>query len=314
MINTDFKSIFDLLRTFPDEQSCIEHLEKLRWSKSGVSSPFDPTSKVYKCKDNKYRCKNTGKYFNVKTNTMFDNTKLGLQKWFLAIYIVTSHKKGISSLQLSRDLDITQKSAWFMLQRIRQCFGIENGNDLDNEVEADETYVGGKNKNRHAHKKIEGSQGRSSKDKTPIVGMVERGGKLNAKQVENVRHETLSTQIINHVKDSAKLYTDEWLGYRGLERIYDHGVVKHNQSEYVNGRIHTNTIEGFWSLLKRGIVGVYHFTSKKHLQKYVDEFVFRYNTRNISTNDRFNLLLLNLENRLTYKELVQKHQKNGYIS
>lgn len=305
MINTNFKSILDLVKSFPDEQTCINHLETLRWN-GNVVSPFDESSKVYNCKGNKYRCKNTGKYFNVKTNTIFDNTKLGLQKWFLAIYIVTSHKKGISSLQLSRDLDITQKSAWFMLQRIRKCFGIENNNNLDNEVEADETYIGGKNKNRHSDKKVENSQGRSSKDKTPVVGMVEREGKLNAKAVENVKHETLSCEIIKNVKESAKLYTDEWLGYKGLERIYDHSIIKHNQSQYVVGRIHTNTIEGFWSLLKRGIVGIYHFTSKKHLQKYVDEFVFRYNTRNHTTVNRFNLLLSNLENRLTYKTLINE--------
>lgn len=133
MINTNFKSVIDLLKAFPDEQTCIDHLEKLRWS-GNVVSPFNASSKVYMCKDNKYRCKTTKKYFNVKTNTIFDNTKLGLQKWFLAIYIVTSHKKGISSLQLSRDLDITQKSAWFMLRRIRKCFGIENNNEPDNEV------------------------------------------------------------------------------------------------------------------------------------------------------------------------------------
>lgn len=303
MINTNFKSISDLLKAFPDEETCIKHLEALRWN-GNVVSPFDETSKVYVCKGNKYRCKNTGKYFNIKTNTIFDNTKLGLQKWFLAIYIVTSHKKGISSLQLGRDLDITQKSAWFMLQRIRKCFGIENNNTLDNEVEADETYIGGKNKNRHADKKIEGSQGRSAKDKTPVVGMVEREGKLNAKAVENVKHATLSREIISNVKENAKLYTDEWLGYKGLERIYDHGIVKHNQSQYVVGRIHTNTIEGFWSLLKRGIVGIYHFTSKKHLQMHVDEFVFRYNTRNKTTQSRFNILLSNLENKLTYKTLT----------
>lgn len=303
MIDTNFKSIFDLIKTFPDEQTCINHLEKLRWN-GNVTSPFDETSKVYTCKGNKYRCKNTGKYFNVKTNTIFDNTKLGLQKWFMAIFIVTSHKKGISSLQLSRDLDITQKSAWFMLQRIRQCFGGENNNELDNEVEADETYIGGKNKNRHANKKVDGSQGRSAKDKTPVVGMVERGGKLNARKVEDVKSQTLTKEIIQNVKESAKLYTDEWLGYKGVSRIYDHSIVKHNQSQYVNGRIHTNTIEGFWSLLKRGIVGIYHFTSKKHLQRYVDEFVFRYNTRNYTTNNRFNLLLLNMETRLTYNTLV----------
>jgi transposase-like protein len=273
MINKDFNSILELLKAFPDEESCIEHLELLRWN-GYVVSPFDSTSKVYKCKGNKFKCKNTNKYFNVRTGTMFDNTKIELQKWFLAIWLVTSHKKGISSLQLSRDLDVTQKTSWFMLQRIRKCFGIENNNDLDNDVEADETYVGGKNKNRHKNKKIEGSQGRSAKDKTPVVGIIERGGKLNAKKVDNVQKETLSKEVIGCVKESAKLYTDEWLGYRGLEKIYKHSVVNHGQGEYVNGDTHTNTLEGFWSLLKRGIIGIYHFVSRKHLQDYVDEFVF----------------------------------------
>ncbi len=303
MINQDFKSILDLIKAFPDEQTCIDHLETLRWN-GNVVSPFDASSKVYNCKGNKYKCKNTGKYFNVKTETMFDNTKMELQKWFLAIWIVTSHKKGISSLQLGRDLNITQKSAWFMLQRIRKCFGIENNNELDNEVEADETYVGGKNKNRHNHKKAIASQGRSAKDKTPVVGTVERNGKLNANVVKNVGSTTLTREIVANVKQSASLYTDEWLGYKGVSRIYDHSIVKHNQNEYVNGRVHTNTIEGFWSLLKRGIFGIYHFTSKKHLQMYVDEFVFRYNTRDTTEAMRFNLLLSNSNNRLTYKELI----------
>lgn len=303
MIDTNFKSIIDLLKAFPDEQTCIDHLEKLRWT-GNVVSPFDKTSTVYKCKNNRYRCKNTGKYFNVKTNTLFDNTKLPLQKWFLAIYIVTSHKKGISSLQLSRDIDITQKSAWFMLQRIRNCFGITENEKLDNEVEIDETFVGGKNKNRHVGKKVKNSQGRSFKDKTPVLGMIERKGKLMAKVVENTRAEVLTPEIISNVKKSASVITDEWLGYNSLKRFYDHAFVKHNEGEFVNGRIYTNTIEGFWSILKRGIVGIYHFTTRKHLQKYVDEFVFRYNTRDNSTKDRFNLLLLNSENRLTYKELI----------
>lgn len=303
MFNKEVKSVLDLIQAFPTEQTCIDHLEIIRWN-GNVVSPFDATSKVWKCKGNKYQCKNTGKYFNVKTNTIFDNTKMPLQKWFLAIWIVTSHKKGISSLQLSRDLDITQKSAWFMLQRVRKCFSIENNNELDNEVEADETYVGGKNKNRHNDKKAIASQGRSAKDKTPVVGMVERNGKLNANVVENVGSATLTREIIANVKESASLYTDEWLGYKGVSRIYDHSIVKHNQGQYVNGRVHTNTIEGFWSLLKRGIFGIYHFTSKKHLQMYVDEFVFRYNTRNITSNSRFDLMLGNMENRLTYKELI----------
>lgn len=302
MFNKEIKSVLDLLKAFPDESTCIAHFEQIRWEGSPVS-PFDATSKVYKTKVG-YFCKNTQKNFNVKTNTIFDNTKLPLQKWFLAIWIVTSHKKGISSLQLGRDLDITQKSAWFMLQRIRNCFGIENNNLLDNEVEADETYVGGRNTNRHTNKKLDGTQGRGGKDKTPVFGAVERSGKLNAKIIQNASSVNLTREIVANVKKSASLYTDEWLGYKGVSKIYDHSVVRHNQNQYVNGRVHTNTIEGFWSLLKRGIFGIYHFTSRKHLQMYVDEFVFRYNTREITSAMRFNLLLKSAENRLTYKELI----------
>lgn len=150
MINVEFNTILELINAFPDEQTCIDHLTTLRWD-CNVVSPFDPTSKVYNCKGNKYKCKNTGKYFNVRTNTMFDNTKIKLHKWLLGIFLVTSHKKGISSLQLGRDLGITQKSAWFMLQRIRACFNMDDDIEIgqDFPVEIDETYVGGKKENKH---------------------------------------------------------------------------------------------------------------------------------------------------------------------
>ena len=303
MINKDFKTILDLINTFPDEASCIEHLESLRWEDGNIVSPFDADSKVYICKGNRYRCKNTGKYFNVKSGTLFDNTKVKLQKWFLAIWLITSHKKGISSVQLSKDIGVTQKTAWFMLHRIRNCFGFDNNNDITDEVEVDDTYIGGKNKNRHAIKKTKHSQGRSTKDKAPVFGAVQRGGKLNAKHVPDVGMKTLTNEIVATVTD-ATIYSDEWLGYKSLKRIYDHQFVKHGNGEYVNGQTHTNTIEGFWSQLKRGIFGIYHFTSVKHLQNYVDEFVFRYNTRKGNKVDRFNLLLKNTAQRLTYEYLI----------
>jgi transposase-like protein len=302
MINMDFKSVRELLNVFSSEQICIDHLEQLRWN-GNVVSPFDATSKVYKCAGNKYKCKNTGKYFNVKTATLFDNSKIELQTWFLAIYLVTGHKKGISSLQLGRDLNVTQKTAWFMNHRIRNCFGIENDSELNNTVEIDETFVGGKNKNRHNNKKVEHSQGRSVKDKAPVVGMVERGGKVVVRQVEDTKTNSMLPAITKHVKD-AVVFTDEFLGYSSLGKLYNHYFVRHNSGQYVNGMVHTNTIEGFWSLLKRGIIGIYHFTSKKHLQKYLDEFAFRYNTKELSECKRFNLLLANTEFRLTYKKLI----------
>jgi len=303
MINIEFQSVIQLINAFPTEEICIAHLEEMRWN-GNVVSPFDATSKVYKCKNGKYLCRNTNKYFNVKTATLFDNTKVKLQTWFVAIYLVTAHKKGISSLQLGRDLNVTQKTAWFMLQRIRNCFGIENNSTLNNDVEIDETFIGGKNNNRHASKKVENSQGRSVKDKTPVMGMIERNGKLVAKKVEDTKAKSLTPEIIKHVKNATNVFTDEWLGYKSLHRIYNHSFIKHQANEYVNGNVHTNTIEGFWSLLKRGLIGIYHSVSKKHLQKYVDEFVFRYNTRVNGECNRFNLLLTNSNNRLTYKMLI----------
>ena len=303
MINTQFKSLIDLVTAFPTEQSCIDYLEQLRWN-GNVITPYDPTSVVYKCKNNKYRCKNTLKTFNVKTGTLFDNTKVKLIKWFMAIWLVTSHKKGISSLQLAKDINVTQKTAWFMLQRIRQCFGIENDGELKNEVEIDETFVGGKNKNRHANKKVKNSQGRSFKDKTPVIGMLERKGKVVARKIQSTAVEHITPQVIQNVHREAKVITDEWCGYSQVSRVYDHAFVKHNEGEYVNGRIYTNTIEGFWGILKRGIVGIYHSISRKHLQRYVDEFVYRYNTRHRSEAERFNTFLNNIQYRLKYTQLI----------
>ncbi|XOV66559.1 MAG: IS1595 family transposase [Fluviicola sp.] len=309
MINQDFKSILDLLKAFPDEQSCIDHLTELRWG-GEVVSPFDPSSKVYVCKGNKYRCKNTGKYFNVKTDTLFDNSKVKLQKWFLAIWIVTSHKKGISSVQLSKDIDVTQKTAWFMLQRIRNCFGIDNDTTLDNEVEVDETYVGGETKNKSIRKRIDihkhGVQ-TGMNDKAPVLGMIERGGNVRAMVIEKSNGKVIKPLLNLNIKPSAHVITDGFGAYSGInKKFFHHSVINHNLGQYVNGRVHTNTIEGFWSLLKRGILGIYHFTSKKHLQKYVDEFVFRYNSREASEAERFNMMLANTQHRLTYIELINE--------
>jgi len=306
MFNTNIKSVLDLIKTFPDELSCIKYLEQIRWEGKPVS-PFDETSKVYKCKDNKYKCKNTGKYFNVRTGTMYDNTKMELQKWFLAVWLVTSHKKGISSIQLGKDLDITQKSAWFMLQRIRACFGIENNNDLEGVVECDESFYGGRNINRHKDKKVERSQGRSFKDKVPIMGMLQRGGKLNCMVMANTQRNSIQPLVKRYVKEGTRLISDEWHGYTGLDKSYQHQIVNHAKKEYVNlldASIHSNSIEGTWKIMKNSLRDMYNHISKKHLQLYVDEHVYRFNMRKHVDSDKFNWLLFNSGVRTKYKELI----------
>jgi len=304
MINIEFKSIRELVKAFPDEQTCINHLEELRWS-GNVVSPFDITSKVYKCAGNKYRCKNTGRYFNVRTQTLFDNTKIELQSWFVAIYLLTGHKKGISSVQLAIDLNVTQKTAWFMAHRIRACFGLDEmkPEKLDNFVEVDETFVGGKDANKHKKVK-EARRLAGTNDKTIVIGAVQRGGGVKAEIINNVTTDSVKPFIESNIVKGAIMLTDEHKAYEALAKEYFHEKVAHSKGEYVRGLIHTNRIEGFWSLMKRGIIGIYHYTSKKHLQKYVDEFAFRYNSREISTLSRFNLLLANSHNRLTYKNLI----------
>lgn len=311
MFNRTFTSILDVINNFPDEQACIEYLEEARWG-NNVISPFDPTSKVYECKNNRFKCKNTGKYFNVRTQTMFDNSKIELQKWFIAIWLCTSHKKGMSSLQLSRDLNITQKSAWFMLQRIRNCFGTE-GDQSDNLVEVDETYIGGANKNKSLSKRRElhknGNQ-TGGNHKKPVLGILEREGRLKGIVIPESTGKTIKPILFDEIKETAIVVTDGSGVYKDIDKNFsDHQKVYHNKDQYVNGQYHTNTIEGFWALLKRNIFGIHHSVSTKHLQLYVNNMVFHYNERKLTTHERFNLLILNSDTRLKYKDLIQNNAR-----
>ena len=287
--------------TFPTEQSCIEYYEQIRWN-GNVVSPFDETAKVYKCKNGKYRCANTGKYFDVKTGTIFAHTKLPLRYWFYAMFLFLSHKRGVSSCQLARDLGVTQKTAWNMLHKIREYMDCENDHQLSAEVEIDETFVGGKNKNRHKDKKVEKCQGRSFKDKVPVFGMYQRGGNIVAKVVPDTKAKTLTPLLEQYVSTESRVFTDGW-EYGDIDRRYEQLSVDHgagfygtsyinNEGEYIV--VCTNGIECAWSHLKRTILGTYYKVSKKYLQQYVDEFTFRFNTRNIGDFQRFELLLRNV--------------------
>ena len=307
---TQFKSIIDLVRTFDTEQKCIDYLQQLRWV-DGIVSPFDADSKIYVCAGNKFKCKNTGKYFNVRTGTMFDDTKMPLQKWFMGIYIVASHKKGISSHQLSRDLGITQKSAWFMLHRIRYTFGnnnINNNEQLENIVEVDETFIGGKRENMHSYKRKELKEtlGGGTTHLTPVLGMLQRSGNVRAFKIPNTTALVLNINMLLNIDKDATIVTDNYRAYQKICKSFaQHETVHHSLGEYVKGRFHTNTLEGFWSLFKRGVVGIYHFVTPKHLDNYVTEFTYRYNTRTMSDSQRFALVLTNSNVRTKYSDLIK---------
>ncbi|MCH8902671.1 MAG: IS1595 family transposase [Bacteroidetes bacterium] len=303
-----FKSLPQILNYFKDEDTCIKFLEDQRWNGKPVCPKCGYSEKIYTIEGGKrYKCgSNTcNKKFSVIVGTIFENTKKPLNIWFAAIYLATAHKKGISSLQLHRDLGITQKTAWFMLHRIREMMRQKAPSLLTGEVQADETFVGGKNKNRHANKKIKESQGRSTKDKTPVFGAHNKG-RVNLKVVANTKAKTLKPIIEKMVAKGSIIITDEWGAYNHLSKNYQHEVVKHNNGQYVSNGFHTNSMEGFWSLLKRGIFGIYHSTSPQHLHRYCDEFAYRYNTRNLADPERFTASLSQVNGRLTYKQLINK--------
>lgn len=309
-LQTKFNSFAQMLEKLSDEKDCREFLEHLRWGGKPICPHCGCQNKDhYKLKQRGefkglYKCKDCRERFTVRVGTMFHSSPISLRKWFIAVYIFSSHKKGISSLQLHRDLGVTQKTAWFMLQRIRNTFSVAPDKKLTGTTQVDETFVGGKNKNRHTNKKTKESQGRSTKDKTPVFGMV-NNGKVNTQVVSNTRSSTLKPIIEGMVEKGSIIVTDEWLAYKGLASNYQHEILKHKSSEFVNNHgFNTNSIEGFWSLLKRGIFGIYHSTSQKHLSKYCDEFSYRYNTREFSDGERFALSLINSKQRLTYKELI----------
>lgn len=282
-------NIIEVYKLFPTHESCLNHLEKVKWQ-GKPSCPYCTSKKSTPLpKERRHHCNKCNTSYSVTVQTIFHKTKLDLQLWFVAISLVLNAKKGISSRQLGRDIGVNKNTSWYMLMRIRRAMR-DDGEMLEGIVEADETYIGGKNKNKHNDKKTKGGQGRNTKSKTPVFGLLERGGKVRAQKVSSVNSRTLKTIIGQNVEKGSTISTDEWKSYKGLAPKFNHLVVKHGSGQYVQGEAHTNTLEGFWSLFKRGIIGQYHQISVKHLNKYIDEFCFRYNNRD--NKSAFDTLLL----------------------
>lgn len=276
-------NIVSIYKQFPSQDDCIAHLENVRW-KGKPSCPYCKSKKVSSLpKEKRHHCNTCNTSFSVTVGTIFHKTKVDLQKWFVAISIVLNAKKGISARQLARDIQVTKDTAWYMGMRIRRAMA-EYEDLLKGIVEMDETYIGGKpRKGKIDNPTPDGKQnirGRGT-DKIPVVGMVERGGKVKAVYHRKLTQKSLANLVRGSVDvDNTQIFTDQFKGYARLKHFIEHKSINHSIGQYVSGNVHTNTIEGFWALLKRGIVGQYHKVTLPYLPRYINEFCYRYNHRN----------------------------------
>ncbi|HYM78421.1 MAG TPA: IS1595 family transposase [Candidatus Dormibacteraeota bacterium] len=310
------KTLVQAIKYFADLDNCIDYLANRRWPKGPICPTCGRTDVTYVPSRRLWQCKtrHPKAQFSIKTGTVLEDSPLGLDKWLPVMWMVANCKNGVSSWEIHRSLGVTQKTAWFMLHRIRLgmqdgFYGGKLGSGPDAEVEVDETFIGGKARNMHKDRKAR-LTGRIDDDKTVVVGFLERGGKVRTQIVTKRQKQNLQPIVREQVQAGAALYTDALKAYIGLDTDYGHQVVDH-AVEYVHGRVHTNTLENFWSLLKRGLHGTYVSVEPFHMFRYLDEQMFRFNNRkDMDDSDRFRLLCTQIVGkRLTYAELTAKEDK-----
>jgi transposase-like protein len=310
---TSPKTLQQAVIFFSNPDNCLAYFVARRWPNGVVCPTCGRDDVSFLAKQRKWQCKSshTQRQFSAKVGTIFEDSPLGLDKWLMAVWMITNDKNGISSYEIHRAIGVTQKTAWFMAHRIRLAMqtgsfekkmGGEGG-----ECEADETFIGGKARNMHIATKKRRITGTGGKDKAAVMGILERGGEVRAMVVPDRKRTTLQAAVKNHVEAGSALYTDSLLSYNGLEGDYAHQVINH-AVKYVDGRIHTNGLENFWSLLKRSIGGTYVSVEPFHLFRYLDEQAFRYNNRkDMKDGDRFSKVVSQVaDKRVTYKELTGK--------